>query len=118
MNSQQTFSEKITETVTSWPGVKAGPGKRGEFSFKVGRYEIGHLHGDRVAHFGFPKDTGTELREQGRVRPHPVAPKSPKLASRQINNEEDVQDVIELMRMNYDRITADSKSVKMKSKKS
>ena len=44
-------SERITDEVTSWPGVTAGTGRRGEWSFKVGRKEVGHLHGDRAAHF-------------------------------------------------------------------
>lgn len=118
MNNRQSFREKIKETVTSWPGVEAGPGSRGEFAFKIGRHEIGHLHGDRLAHFSFSRETGAELREHGRVGPHPVNPKSPKLGSRQINDDNDMQDVIALMRMNYDRITGDSKSVKTESKKS
>ena len=62
----------ITEAVTSWPGVTAGPGERGEFSFKVGRKEIGHLHGDRVAHFGFPKNVWHELYDAGRIHYHPL----------------------------------------------
>lgn len=106
MDKQPTASQQITDEVTSWPGVEAGPGRRGEFSFKVGRREIGHLHGDRVAHFGFPGDIGNELRDKGRVGPHPVNPNSPKLAARRIKNKSDVQDVIELMRLNYDRIVA------------
>lgn len=116
MKDQPSASQQITEKITSWPGVKAGPGKRGEFAFTVGRHEIGHLHGDRLAHFYFSKEMGSELREQGRVGPHPVAPKSPKLASRQINSNDDVLDVIELMRLNYDRITGDSKPVKLEPK--
>lgn len=104
MTTQKSASQQITEEVTSWPGVEAGPGRRGEYSFKIGRREIGHLHGDRAAHFGFPKNIGTELKAQGRVGPHPVAPDSPKLASRRINGESDVHDVIDLMRLNYDRI--------------
>jgi Family of unknown function (DUF5519) len=36
-------SERIVEQVTSWPGVEAGPGRRGELAFKVGGREIGHL---------------------------------------------------------------------------
>ena len=99
-------SEQITEEVSSWPGVEAGPGRRGEFAFTVGRREIGHLHGDRAAHFGFPKAVGAELREQGRVGPHPVAPLKPAWAARRIENEADVRDVIELMRLNYDRVVA------------
>jgi hypothetical protein len=43
-------SKRITREVTSWPGVEAGPGSRGEFAFTVGGREIGHLHGDHAAH--------------------------------------------------------------------
>jgi hypothetical protein len=96
--------ELITAEVTAWPGVEAGPGSRGEFAFRVGGQEIGHLHGDRAAHFGFPRDVGAELREQGRVGPHPVNPHSTKLASRAIRDEADIRDVIALLRLNYDRV--------------
>jgi hypothetical protein len=106
MNQTTTASERITEEVTSWEGVEAGPGRRGEFSFTVGGREIGHLHGDYAAHFGFPRDVGTELREQGRVGPHPVNRHSPKLAARAIESEADVREAIELMRLNYDRVVA------------
>ena len=71
MASTQTASEQITAAVTSWPGVEAGFGSRGEFGFQVGAHQLGHLHGDHVAHFGFPREVGAELREQGRVGPHP-----------------------------------------------
>ena len=103
MSKVQRASERITEEVTSWPGVTAGPGRRGEFAFKVGGREIGHLHGDRAAHFGFPKRVWRELREQGRVEPHPVFPETEGPAARRIVDDADVRDVIELMRLNYDR---------------
>ncbi len=67
MSKVQTASERITAEVTTWPGVIAGPGRRGEFAFKVGGREIGHLHGDRAAHFAFPKQVWRELREEGRI---------------------------------------------------
>jgi Family of unknown function (DUF5519) len=106
MTENRTASRQITEEVTSWPGVEAGPGRRGEFSFKVGRREIGHLHGDHAAHFGFPKQVWAELFEQGRIDYHPVFPGRAGFASRRIEDQDDVRDVIELMRLNYDRITA------------
>jgi hypothetical protein len=106
MTTQQRPSEQITEEVTAWPGVEAGPGRRGEFAFTVEGKEIGHLHGDRAAHFGFPRDVGAELRAQGRVGPHPVNPHSTRMAARRIDDDADVRDVIALMRLNYDRITA------------
>jgi len=102
----QTPSQRITAEVTSWPGVEAGTGSRGEFGFTVDGREIGHLHGDHAAHFGFPRDVGAQLREAGRVGPHPVNPHSTKMASRRIESDDDVRDVIELMRLNYDRVAA------------
>jgi len=104
MTGPRTASEQITEEVTSWPGVEAGPGRRGEFAFKVGRREIGHLHGDHAAHFSFPKQVWAELREQERIDYHPVFPGREGPASRRIEDEPDVRDVIELMRLNYDRV--------------
>jgi Family of unknown function (DUF5519) len=102
----KTPSDKITDEVSSWPGVTAGPGRRGEFAFKVGGRELGHLHGDRAAHFGFPKQVWRELREQGRIEPHPVFPGREGMASRRIADADDVREVIALMRLNYERLVA------------
>ena len=102
MTQTQTASEQITEEVTSWPGIEAGPGRRGEFAFKLGHREIGHLHGDRAAHFSFPKATWHELRAEGRIVDHPVFPGKIGPAARRIEDEDDVRDVIAMMRLNYD----------------
>jgi luciferase-like monooxygenase len=106
MGESQRPSERITEEVISWPGVTAGPGRRGEFSFKVGRREIGHLHGDHSAHFGFPKRVWESMFEAGRIDYHPVFPGRPGFGARRIETDADVEDVIELMRLNYDRVVA------------
>ncbi len=105
--SEQRASERITEEVTSWPGVTAGPGRRGEFAFKLGSREIGHLHGGRAAHLFFPKDAWRELSDAGRIVPHPVFPDREGPAARAIRTREDVDDVIAMMRLNYDRIVAE-----------
>src|SRR5687767_5771853 len=99
-----TASQKITETVTAWPGVEAGTGSRGEFAFTVGRRQIGHLHGDHAAHFSFPKPLWSELFEQGRIGYHPVFPGRPGHAARRIEVDADVDDVIALLRLNYERV--------------
>jgi hypothetical protein len=101
-----TASQRITEEVTSWPGVAAGPGRRGEFAFTVGSRQIGHLHGDHAAHFSFPKQVWIELFEDGRIVHHPVFPGKQGPAARRIENEDDVRDVIALLRLNYDRVAA------------
>jgi hypothetical protein len=106
MSDAKSASERITEEVTSWPGVEAGYGRRGEWGFRVSGHEVGHLHGDRAAHFSFGGDLGASLREQGRVVDHPVFPGKNAMAARGIEDDGDVRDVIELMRINYDRIVA------------
>lgn len=106
MTDHMTPSRQITEEVTSWPGVESGPGRRGEFAFRLGRREIGHLHGDHAAHFSFPKDVWSELFRQGRVVHHPVFPGKEGPAARRIEDDDDVRDVIALMRLNYERLAA------------
>jgi Family of unknown function (DUF5519) len=106
MSETRSPSERITEEVTSWPGVEAGYGKRGEWGFRVKGHEVGHLHGDHAAHFSFGREIGSSLREEGRVVDHPVFPGKNAMAARRIDDEDDVREVIELMRLNYDRIVA------------
>ena len=106
MTKQTSPSERITQAVTSWPGVEAGPDRRGEFAFRVGRREIGHLHGDHAAHFSFPKAVWADLHASGRVGPHPVFPDTQGPAARRIASDDDVRDVIALMRLNYERLTS------------
>ena len=107
MTETRTASQTIVQEVTSWPGVEADTEERGELSFKLGRREIGHLHGDRAAHFSFPKPVWDELMDEGRIVPHPVFPDARQgPAARSIEGEADVRDVIRLLRLNYDRVVA------------
>jgi hypothetical protein len=99
-------SEQITKEVTYWPGVTAGRGRHGELGFTVGRKEIGHLHGDSSAHFFFPKPIWRQLRDQGRIVEHPIFPGREGPAARRIEGDDDIGDVIALLRLNYDRVTA------------
>jgi hypothetical protein len=104
MSSQRSASEQISDEVESWPGVESGRGSRGEFAFRLGAREIGHLHGDRSAHFSFPKQVWHELHDEGRIVDHPVFPGKVGPAARRIESDADVRDVIALVRLNYDRI--------------
>jgi len=106
MTTTTSPSAQITAEVTSWPGVEAGPGRRGEFAFKLGRRELGHLHGDRSAHFFFSRELWQELSAEGRITDHPVFPGKIGPAARRIEGQADVDDVIAMMRLNYDRLTA------------
>jgi hypothetical protein len=103
-HTSRTASEIITAEVEGWPDVESGFGRRGEFAFKVSGREIGHLHGDHAAHFFFPPETWTRLHAEGRITEHPVFPDRVGPAARAIADAADVDDVIAMMRLNYDRI--------------
>ena len=106
MSESRTASQVIVDEVTSWPGMESALGERGELSLRLGRREIGHLHGDRAAHFGFPREVAAELRAAGRITPHPAFPDHPGWGARRIADAADVADVIAILRINYDRAVA------------
>ena len=99
-------SQQIIEIVASWPGVTTASGNLGELSFRVGRRELGHLHGDTAAHFGFPRQVWIKLYKDGRIEPHPVFVDLVGPAARRIQAPSDIQAVIDLFRLNYERLTA------------
>ena len=94
MTQTRTNSQTIADEVTSWPGIEIDSDEPGELAFKLGRREIGHLHGEHVADFSFPKQTWGELMEQHRIEPHPVFPDKRGPAARRIDTDDDVRDVI------------------------
>jgi Luciferase len=104
MTETQGAGARIAAEVASWPGTEAGTGRRGELAFRVGGREIGHLHGDRAAHFFFPKEIWRELHVAGRIAEHPVFPARQGPAAHAIEGENDVHEVIELLRLNYERV--------------
>ena len=107
MPSTTTPSRRIIDEVSTWPGVEVGPGDRGaSVAIRLGRRELGHLHGDRAAHFSFPKPVWRELERDGRIEEHPVFPGAVGPAARRIEGDADVRAVIELLRLNYERMVA------------
>lgn len=96
--------DPVLQEVGGWEGVSLVEGTRGERSARLGRVEIGHMHGSRVAHFGFPKELWRELIFEGIVHPHPMQMEG--WAERRIRNEEDRREVIDLFRLNYERLLA------------
>ena len=98
-------AEVIIEEVTSWPGVETGPGNFGAVQFRVGRRELGHLHGDTLADIPFTRALRDELLARGEIVRHRPLPDSG-WGSRHIRNDDDVRAVIDLLRMQYDRAVA------------
>jgi hypothetical protein len=92
---------RIEREVTSWPGVTVHARRFGGREFRLGRRELGHLHGARRADLPFPPRIRDMLVETGRAEPHHVLPESG-WVSRQIRAD-DVDEVVELFRLAYER---------------
>ena len=97
--------DTIQKTVGGWDGVTAHPHRFGGVEFRLGKVELGHLHGDQLADLPFPKKIRDELVDHGRAQPHHVLPSSG-WVSRPIHDGSDIDDVIALFRLNYDRLLA------------
>lgn len=98
-------NERIRREVLAWPGVVEAAHRFGGVEFRLGRREIGHLHGDRLADLPFPVRVRAELVREGRARPHHVLPESG-WVNYPIGGAEDVPGAIELFRLSYQRATA------------
>ena len=98
-------ADRIAEQVLSWEGVTAHAHRFGGVEFRLGKRELGHLHGDRLADLPFPRRVRDELVTAGRARPHHVLPESG-WVSRPIAGPEDVDEVVALFRLSYERATA------------
>ena len=79
-----------------------GAHRFGAVEFRLGRRELGHLHGNWLADLPFPVRVRQELVAAGRAEPHDVLPESGWI-SYHIRNADDVARVIDLFRLNYER---------------
>jgi len=96
------IAERIRREIESWPNVTSAPHRFGGVEFRVGRRELGHLHGDRLADLPFPVRIRETLVAEGRARPHHIMPESG-WVSFYIRGADDAEHAIELFRLNYER---------------
>lgn len=88
--------------VSAWPGVTVWPHRFGGIEFRMGRRELGHLHGERLADLPFPVHVREELVAAGKAELHHVVPRSGWVSLR-ILEPDDVARAIDLFRLNYER---------------
>jgi hypothetical protein len=99
---RERIHDAIVREVSSWPGVTIARHRFGGTEFRIGRRELGHVHGNRLADLPFPLLVRNDLVAGGRAEPHHVFPESG-WVSVYIAGEGDVARVIDLFRMNYER---------------
>lgn len=100
-----TISQTIVDTVSSWEGVTIAPHRFGGIEFRVNHREFGHLHGNYQADIPFSARLRKELVASGKASEHHLYPKSG-WVSFYIRSAEDVPVLIELLKLNYERLTA------------
>ncbi|ARV62411.1 hypothetical protein BZZ01_30650 [Nostocales cyanobacterium HT-58-2] len=105
------IKDTIVQEVQTWLGVTIAPHRFGGVEFQINGREIGHLHGDYQADIPFTSRIRKELVESGKASPHHIYPKSGWI-SYYIRSAKDVPLLLELLRMNYDRLAKNRLEVK------
>ena len=101
---QGSAAERIITEALSWPGVSRAEGEFGTVELRVGRRELGHLHGDAVADVPSPKLSDQLIRDA--VEPGHQSRQDPGWVSVALVTEKDVQQALKLLRGNYERANA------------
>src|SRR5688572_20830316 len=96
--------DAIRDEVLRWPGVTEAPHQFGGIEFRLGKRELGHLHGDYLADLPFPVRVREELVAQGRAMPHHILPQSG-WVSYPIRDASAVPGALDLFRLAYERAT-------------
>ena len=98
----ESIHDQIVRQVSEWTGVTAVEHRFGGTEFRVGRRELGHIHGNRLADLPFPVPVREQLVAEGKAARHHVLPESG-WVSCYIQKPGDVAQVIALFRLNYER---------------
>lgn len=94
-------SHKIRAAVLSWPNVEAHPHRFGGTEYRIGRREIGHIHGDYLVDIPFPTKVRDEIVASGQAEPHHILPESG-WVSLFLSESGDIDRAIELLKLSFD----------------
>ena len=94
-------SDTIHRTVTTWPGVTAHTHRFGGTEYRLGKREIGHVHGNFQIDIPFPRRVRDKLVEAGRASPHHILPQSGWITF-YLRESGDVERVIGLLRESFE----------------
>jgi hypothetical protein len=92
--------KRIVEAVNRWEGVEVAPHRYGGLEFRLGRRELGHIHGDALVDIPFPKVVRDEIVAAGEAEPHHILPNSG-WVSVFLRANEDVERAIRLLERSF-----------------
>jgi hypothetical protein len=93
--------ERIDAALQGWSGITTQPHRFGGIEYRLGRREIGHVHGNDLVDIPFPKKVRDELVATGRAEAHHVLPESG-WVSIYLRQDYDVERAIELLRLSFE----------------
>jgi hypothetical protein len=93
-------SKQILDTLLTWDGMEAHPHRFGGTEFRIGKREIGHIHGDALLDIPFPKKVRDEIVAAGEAEPHHILPETG-WVSFYIREETDIQKAMDLLQRSY-----------------
>ncbi len=93
--------DKLDVVISGWPGVVSGTHRFGGSEWRLGRREIGHIHGDELVDIPFPKRLRDELVAAHQVEAHHVRPDSGWVTLR-LETDDDLKWAVVLLRYSYE----------------
>jgi len=93
--------QKITDTLLSWQGVTAHPHRFGGTEYRLGKRELGHIHGDHLVDIPFPTRVRDEIVAAGQALPHHILPQRG-WVSLYMKEDADIGKAIGLLRRSYE----------------
>ena len=94
-------SKQIINTLLTWNGIESHPHRFGGTEFRIGKREIGHIHGDSLVDIPFPKKVRDEIVAMGEAQPHHILPETG-WVSFYLKEERDVERAITLLKRSYE----------------
>jgi len=94
-------SRRIIDTLITWNGMEAHPHRFGGTEFRIGRREIGHIHGDYLVDIPFPKRIRDEIVSAKEAEPHHILPETGWI-SFYLREEGDIAKAIDLLKRSYE----------------
>jgi hypothetical protein len=67
-------AQRIQTELLNWPHVEAHPHRFGGTEYRIGRRELGHIHGDHLVDLPFPTKVRDEVVAAGQAEPHHLLP--------------------------------------------
>jgi len=94
-------SKQIIDTLLTWQGFETHPHRFGGTEFRIGKREIGHIHGDSLVDIPFPKKIRDENVAAKEAEPHHILPETG-WVSFYLREEADVERAIALLKRSYE----------------